>query len=269
MLPMTRYMIRNQSLAPWVKFIWSFVLDDGNISYQLLPTDTFDILINLSGRMIYQTKTSEYDAPDNHINGLRKEHSMIRQTGKIRVYGVSFYAYGLYPYIHGPITKINDRITDLSSIEPSFSNQLENAARNSPENKVFENMEHVLYSELNTCESDIQKVKIIESFLSTSDASTVNEYCIKQNMNVKTFERMMVKYTGYMPKVLHRLRRFQITSNQLVHQREVNLADIAYDNSFSDQSHFTREFQGFTGIPPREFQSVKKSVKENTIYKII
>lgn len=86
MLSITRYIIRNKRLSFWVRF---------------------NIRISCSGTI---------HAPSIHLNGLRREHSVIHHTGKIKVFGISFHACGLSPIIQGQVKKNNDRIVDLYSI---------------------------------------------------------------------------------------------------------------------------------------------------------
>lgn len=269
MLPITRYMIKDKLLSPWVKFLWSFDQPNGNVSNKLLPTDTIDILINLSGTMIYQTKTCRYLAPAVHINGLRNEHSMIHHTGNIKAYGISFYAYGLYPFIQGKLSATKGRIADLHTLSSPFAEKLNADAIHGSEHTAFQHIENVLRTEIKANEADHRNVKLIEEFLRADHCSTIHEYCNSKNMNIKTLERITKKYTGDTPKTLRRLRRFQTASNQLVHQRQLDLTSIAHNNYFSDQSHFIRDFVAFAGLSPRVFQIEKKSIKENAIYKII
>lgn len=88
----------------------------------------------------------------------------------------------------------------------------------------------------------------------------------KQAINIKTFERKVLFYTGFTPKLLRNIKRFQMASNQLSHQRITNLIEIAYNNNFTDQTHFIKDFRRFSGVAPRAFQMEKISVKENVTY---
>jgi len=80
------------------------------------------------------------------------------------------------------------------------------------------------------------------------------------------FTRYVECYTGYTPKILRSIKRFQKTGNQLLYQKSNQLIDIAYGNGFADQAHFIREFRKFSGSSPRVFQREKITVKENTNY---
>lgn len=269
MLPITRYIIKEKRLTPWVKFIWSLTLEGSSATHQLLPADTVDLLLSRSGTMKYYTKNMDYHAPLIHINGLRREHSMVRHSGENEIYGISFYAWGLYALIQEQVIKTKDGIVDLYNITPHLADKLDNILTINTPLDVFKRIEQALCTELRVCQNDLHRAGLIEGFLRCDDSLPVNQYCADRGINIKTFERMTVKYTGYTPKVLHRLRRFQTASNQLVHQQDADLAGIAYDNRFADQSHFIKEFEEFTGAPPRTFRNKKNSVKENAVYKFI
>lgn len=266
MFGITRHVIRNKQLRPWVNFLWCFHLDDGKVSHQLLPTDTIDLLINLSAPMIYETNAMEVEAPPVHLNGLRRQYSTIHHKGRISVYGISFSAYGLFPFVKEKRTKIQEQIVNFYEVAPDLADQLKRVVQDNAKTEVFAQMEAILCGALEVSEELLVKASLIEEFLAFDDFSQVKEFCSAHDLQIKTFERMVFNYTGYLPKVLHRLRRFQRASNQLVHQKEGQLADIAYDHGFADQSHFIKEFQRFSGLPPRSFLEKKRSVKENAVY---
>jgi hypothetical protein len=56
-----------------------------------------------------------------------KEHSYIQQSGTIYVYGISFYAYGLYPFVNKPLEVFQDKINDLYIVSPSLAEKLNSA----------------------------------------------------------------------------------------------------------------------------------------------
>ncbi len=267
MLAMTRYSIKNKRLAPWIKFIWHFEVEDADIHYKLLPTDCIDVLLNLSGNVVYEVNSYSITATPFHINGLRSEHSYIKQTGNIRVFGVSFYPFGLYPFVNKSLAGINGRVIDLKELSVTLVQNLEFAISNGlATESIIEHIEKALSLELQVTEDYINKSKLIHDFLDLDNDSTVQSFCLEQGINTKTFQRNVLRYTGYMPKTLRSIRRFQRASNQLVHQNPNQLADVAYDNDFADQAHFTREFQKFSGTAPRAFQQKKITIKENAKY---
>lgn len=270
MLSVTRYSIRNESLTPWIKFIWYFEAANADIHNKLLPTDCIDVILNLSDKIIYETASYSFCAAPFHINGLRSEHSYIHHTGTVRIFGISFYPFGLLPFVKKPLASIQDKIIDLYTLSKPLAQNLKLAVTDSvPVEKIIENIENVLLSELQVNSDYIHKAKLIYEFMEAADNVKIQSFCRERRINIKTFERMVLLCTGYTPKLLHRIRRFQVASNQLVHQDSTNLTGITYDNCFTDQAHLIKEFQNFSGTAPRAFQQEKVTIKENTKYSYI
>lgn len=269
MLSMMRYSIKNKCLTRWVKFIWYFETESANIHHKLLPTDSIDILLNLSNNMVYETDSRTITAQPFHINGFRSEHSYIHQTGAIRVFGISFYCFGLYAFINQSLKGIQDDIVDLNTLSISLAGKLKPAVSCDTIQDSVRGIEKALSLELNVDSEYVRKAKIIDDFMITDHNITIQSFCRERSINIKTFERTVLHYTGYTPKVLRRIKRFQAASNQLIHQNSISLSGVAYDNSYSDQAHFTKEFQKFSGATPSVFRQEKATIKENTKYSYI
>ena len=267
MLSMTRYYVKNKSLAPWIKFIWHFQAEATDIHYKLLPTDCIDVLLSLSGSIVYEIKNNDIFAPPFHINGLRSTHSYIRQTGNVCLFGISFYPFGLYPFVNRSLAGIHDRVVALQELSPTLVLNLKNAISNGTTTEnVIANIERALCLGLRVTKNYTHKAELIRDFLELSGNVTVQSFCLEHDISTKTFQRNVLRYTGYMPKSLRSIKRFQKAGNQLIHQNPSQLANVAYDNDFADQAHFIREFQKFSGKAPRTFQQEKITVKENAEY---
>ena len=267
MLNITRYAIKNECLAPWIKFLWYLEVEDANIYYKLLPTDCIDIILNLSGNIGYEVDSHYVQATPFHINGLRSKHSYICQAGCIRVFGISFYPFGLYPFINKSLASINDKVVDLFEISMPLAQNLKFSILNGDASEtIIDNIERALCFELRVTDDYINKAMLILDFLESDIDHTIQSFCAKHEIHTKTFSRNVKYYTGYTPKILHSIKRFQKTGNQLVYQKPSQLLDIAYDNGFADQAHFIREFHKYSGVSPRAFQLEKNTIKENVEY---
>lgn len=267
MLFITRYFVKDKRLMPWVKFIWHLEAQDANVHYKLLPTDCIDIILNLSSDMFYEVDSHRISSASFHVNGLRSRHSYIHQTGNIRIFGISFYPFGLYPFVNKSLAGIHNKIVDLYELSNPLAQDLKSVIFNgaSDENIICD-IEKVLCFSLQISEGYANKAKLIQSYLESGNETTIQSFCEKHAIHSKTFLRNVLHYTGYTPKVLRSIKRFQKAGNQLVHQKPERLSHIAYDNNFSDQAHSIREFRKFSGATPRTFQQEKLTVKENTKY---
>ncbi len=268
-LNITRYAIKNTQLIPWVKFIWQIDVAKADLHYKLLPTDSIDVILNLADNMVYETEGDKIVAPSFHINGLRSRYSFIHQADTIRIFGISFYPYGLYPFVHTSLKKLHDKLANLYEVAPILGQGFEKAVANESNDKILSEIEQVLINELTINQGFMEKARLISDFMAIEDGTSVKSFCSERAINIKTLERMFLYYTGYTPKVLRCIKRFQNASNQLMYQQSASLTDITYWNSFTDQSHFIKEFTRFSGTTPCTFQSEKITVKENAKYTYI
>lgn len=85
---------------------------------------------------------------------------------------------------------------------------------------------------------------------------TVNIKTLRGRLHIteRTFERQFARHVGVSPKQFARIIQFEHSLQQLVKDDFDQLSDVAFENGFSDQSHFIRTFKQFTGKTPAEFQ---------------
>lgn len=261
-----RFSIENECLAPWVKFIWQLDTKNADYHYKLLPTDCIDVIINLEGEMVYETESGLIVAPAFHVNGLRSKPSFIHHKNNIRTFGISFYPYGLFPFVHSSITGLQDKIISLHELSWDLEQKLGYAVSSKKTGEIVSSINQTLVNALSISQTFLDKAKIIQNFLTVAHDTPIKDFCNEWGVNIKTFERMVLFYTGYTPKLLRDIKRFQNASNQLSHQHNCSLAEIAYDNNFTDQTHFIKAFRRFSGVAPRTFQSERITVKENVTY---
>lgn len=265
MLPITRYSIQSDLLAPWINHIWSIQMVDADLRYKLLPTDCIDVLLNFGCTMVYESEQGKTAAPPLHINGLRSKPSIVHQKGRVLIWGVSFRPWGLAPFVRRSMTEIQEKIVNLEAFASPLAGRLQDAYQYHWAEDISLTIQEALSQEFLISPEQLEKVSIIREFMETDGEFTVQSFCEMRSIHVKTFERTFLYYTGYTPKALYERKRFQAAGNQLVHQHG-SLSDIVYEHGFFDQAHFTKVFSRFSGASPKRFLSEKATVKENARY---
>lgn len=164
MFKMERYIIPNDNLKKWIKFIWHFQADYVDVYHKLLPMDSVDIVINLADDMVYETTTDRITAPKIHVNGLRDQHSYMHQKGNVDVWGISFYAFGLYPFINKSLRNIKNEIIDLNSLSIPLADKLKVAVAHGSTQFKNKSIIESLDSELKTLFTS-EPVDLVQYFL--------------------------------------------------------------------------------------------------------
>lgn len=75
----------------------------------------------------------------------------------------------------------------------------------------------------------------------------------KLNIHERTFQRMFKKYVGVTASHYRRICQFQLSFEQVRSGTFDTLTDVAFDNGFTDQSHFIRSFREHTSVTPRHY----------------
>jgi len=94
---------------------------------------------------------------------------------------------------------------------------------------------------------------IIKSY--SSENWNLDELASDLNISNRYLQKIFLEKVGLRPKQYQRILRFQRALSQINMNSKNSLTLTAYDINYYDQSHFIREFKGFTGLVPSKFNS--------------
>ncbi|TGD82489.1 helix-turn-helix domain-containing protein [Hymenobacter wooponensis] len=81
----------------------------------------------------------------------------------------------------------------------------------------------------------------------------VSQVAAAAHATVRTLERKFKQAAGFSVKDVSGLLRFEQARNHLWRHPEANLAALAYELGYTDQSHLSREFKRYSGTTPAAF----------------
>jgi AraC-like DNA-binding protein len=90
----------------------------------------------------------------------------------------------------------------------------------------------------------------------------VSQVAAAAHATVRTLERKFKQSSGYSVKDVSSLMRFEQARNQLWLYPNSNLAGLAHELGYADQSHLSREFKRYSGTTPAAFARKAKSRKQ-------
>ena len=91
---------------------------------------------------------------------------------------------------------------------------------------------------------------------------TVNQIASEAHTTVRTLERNFKQSSGHTVKDVSGLMRFEQVRNHLWLYPNTNLAGLAHELGYTDQSHLSREFKRYSGITPSAFARKGKKEKQ-------
>ena len=93
-------------------------------------------------------------------------------------------------------------------------------------------------------------------------AMPVSEVAAAAHATVRTLERKFKQSSGYTVKDVSGLMRFEQVRNQLWLYPNSNIAGLAHELGYTDQSHLSREFKRYSGTTPAAFARKAKKGKQ-------
>jgi AraC-like DNA-binding protein len=93
-------------------------------------------------------------------------------------------------------------------------------------------------------------------------ALPVSQVAEAAHATVRTLERNFKQSSGHTVKDVSALIRFEQARNQLWTHPDTNLAGLAHDLGYTDQSHLSREFKRYSGTTPATFARGTKKRKQ-------
>jgi len=93
-------------------------------------------------------------------------------------------------------------------------------------------------------------------------AIPVSQVAEAAHATIRTLERNFLQSSGHTVKDVSRLMRFEQVRNRLWHYPDTNIAGLAHELGYTDQSHLSREFKRYSGTTPSAFARKAKRGKQ-------
>ena len=191
---------------------------------------------------------------NNHcveILGKYTKPVFVQYTGDFEEVAIVFKPLGVNSFIKGDFAELAPDYSQSfdDEIWQLFSTQLFNAK----ENRI-EMLEHFLLTQLNHS-LDLGKMEEAIQYFENKDIDySVEKVAALVSMGLKTFQRHFLRHLSCSPSEYKRIARFRNTLHSKILSKEIkSLTSISYDNNYSDQSYFIREFKKLTNLNPKKF----------------
>jgi AraC-like DNA-binding protein len=90
----------------------------------------------------------------------------------------------------------------------------------------------------------------------------VGQVAAAAHATVRSLERKFKQSSGYTVKDVSGLMRFEQVRNQLWLNPNLNIAGLAHELGYTDQSHLSKEFKRYSGTTPAAFARKAKQGKQ-------
>lgn len=161
--------------------------------------------------------------------------------------------------------ELTDNPTNLNLIDNHNANVLKEKLLHAPDaGQMMAILNDFIYSRMQRLtsknNSDNRTIKHAIKLISESPTKDILKKAQAElHVTERTLQRMFVNNIGISPNQYRRIVQFDSAFQQLNRGQFELLSDIAFNNDFSDQSHFIRSFKEFTHMTPKQYLSLGQS----------
>lgn len=225
---------------------------------RVIPTGHLFLIFELDGipRNTFDNKTQEPKQTFTKawISGMQTGCITISAHELSEMFVIQFKPAGAYPFIQIPLSDLNDRIVPAEEILGTEILTLREQllAEETPEEK-FEAADEWLKHRFDETKEPPEALSTILNRLQEESVSRLSKIVEKYPNTQKHLIDQFKKYVGLTPKIYQRILRFNEILQKVHNKEHITWAEIAYQCGYSDQSHFIKEFNHFSGFNPQEF----------------
>lgn len=230
-------------------------------NFTVMPDGYTEIIFHFGGNCSISDNGSFRELPSPFIMGLLNQPAVFYARNCLEIIGVRCYPWTVFDLLGLPPGKnslqtFEHPIAEFQSVlkELIEAGKIEEAVAQL--NHFFTNARaHVsVGSMLNKAGIAMKKA---------NGKIPVSEVAMTAHTTVRTLERNFKQSSGHTVKDVSGLMRFEQVRNQLWHYPDSNLAGLAHDLGYTDQSHLTREFRRYSGTTPAAF--ARKAKREGFV----
>lgn len=251
-----------EELRDTIKCFWHNSRDVGEeeSSFEVVPDGYAEIIFHFGGGCSIANNEGLRPLPSPFMMGLLNQPVIFHTKNYFEVLGIRCFPWTVFDLLGLPSGKGGVRVFEhpIAQLQPIL-NECVQAGR----------IEEAL-TRIKGYFQDIHSGIAADSMLSKAGAAMrkangtmpVSQVAAAAHATVRTLERNFKQSSGYSVKDVSALMRFEQVRNRLWHFPDSNLAGMAHELGYADQSHLSREFKRYSGTTPGAFARKAKKRKQ-------
>lgn len=252
-------------LSPYVHSIQGFAeYDSAPFRNTQLPTATVPLIIMLGSEFASHTGNKCYALPDSFVAGVHTQPVVIGSTGQSSCMQIDLTPIGACRLLRTNMANLANELVNLHDLLGARLRRLEDKLRCTTAwpgrfQITGQFLEEALFSR--HARTSAVSEAAFNSLQASDGRMSISQLAQTTGCSRKHLHNLFKREVGVPPKIIARVLRFEHALTQLTSASErdpgppADLVEVAMNNGYSDQAHFTREFVFFSGTTPSAFRS--------------
>lgn len=248
-------------LQPYIKLYYLLDVqgaEDATDIQRVTPDGCYELNF-LIGTSLYRTNKNgeKVCLPDNHVVSRFRDVHFLAGAEHVNIFGVRFQPLGLQRLSNTSFCDATDEVIEPEYFFKNDYNYLKDAI-----NVGVNLFDYIHYSEVyfkrllgigSFHEHTGVVTDIAENIIKCRGKLHLQELYDGYGISERRLQQLFTDSVGVTPKYYSRLMRYQNVLKDMRHGNYKNMTHLAYQNNYTDQSHFIHDFKSFSGLSPSKF----------------
>ena len=251
-----------EELRDTIKCFWYNKRESGETesSFEVQPDGYAEIIFYFGSTISIINNGDLQPLPSPFMMGLLNQPVVFYTKSRLEIVAIRCFPWTVFDLLGLPSGKDGVRIFEhpIAQLQPTLNSFIEAG-------KIDEAIAAVKQYFLNARSRVAASSMLFKAGVAMREANgtmPVSQVAAAAHATVRTLERNFKQSSGYSVKDVSGLIRFEQVRNRLWHYPDTNLAGLAHELGYTDQSHLSREFKRYSGATPAAFARKAKKGKQ-------
>jgi AraC-like DNA-binding protein len=249
-------------LRDTIKCFWYNSRDYGEqqSEFEVMPDGYAEIIFHFGSHCSISRDGNLQPLPSPFMIGLLNQPAIFYAKKRLEIIGVRCFPWTVFDLLGLPSGKDGVRIIEhpIAALQPTLNKCIHTGGIN----EAMSEIKQYFVNARSHIAADSMLFKAGVAMREARGNMPVSEVAAAAHATVRTLERNFKQSSGYSVKDVSGLMRFEQVRNQLWLHPDSNIAGLAHDLGYADQSHLSREFKRYSGTTPAAFARKAKKRKQ-------
>jgi AraC-like DNA-binding protein len=251
-----------EALRDTIKCFWYNKREFGELqsTFEVVPDGYAEIIFHFGSGCYLSHNGSVQPLPSPFMMGLLNQPVLFHAKDRLEIIGIRCFPWTVFDLLGLPAGKDGVRIFEhpIAELQPTLNKSI--GAGNIDE--ALAQVKQYFLDARSRIAVDSMLFKAGIAMREANGTIPVSEVAVAAHATVRTLERKFKQSSGHTVKDVSALMRFEQVRNHLWLYPDSNLAGLAHELGYTDQSHLSREFKRYSGTTPAAFARKAKKDKQ-------
>lgn len=253
-----------EELQDVIKCFWYNRRDFGETEsgFEVIPDGYAEIIFYFGNTCSISYNGALQPLPSPFMVGLLNKPVTFYAKNLFEIIGIRCYPWTVFDLLGLPSNK--DEFHTFEHPVAQLQTELSSFIQSARINKAIDCVKQYFLNKRSQIAPDTMLSKAGIAMRKAKGTIPVSQIATAAHATIRTLERKFKESSGYTVKDVSGLMRFEQVRNRLWQHPDSNLAALAIELGYTDQSHLSREFKRYSGTTPATFARNTKKRQETS-----